>query len=1643
MKSVKMITSLLVLFLLTPPTLAWCSWEEMDSGVTIDLMAIWGDSNFDVYVVGQGTDTILHFDGYEWNDMGVSLNGVPLNDIWGTDSGNVYALGKGYGGNIYRYDGTSWSDICGEGADYAYNKTACELTKNNLFLQAISARAGDGLLGEDRVYVVGQQYAGPTAYLVYNGTEWTSEIFNSEDFSSLVDVLPLSEGTYFLSLNELYINNKDTKLNPPGQGVCTSNSYCSSLRGFSGNDIYISLWNVSAGVLSSLHFDGADWLNVEVIQGVGAIVYPIAPDDRFAMSGNNLYYDDGSGWVQVEIPENFAVNVRDIWGLPGGDVFAVGNGGKIWRYERGIPEEPDIRLFPGILTFSTNVDQPQDRTLQIMNAGNEDLEIGSIASSNPLAAPFSIINNSCSGKTLGPLAWCELTVRFQPTAEQSFQDTFDIPSNDPDTPQLLVEVHGVGKPAKPKSDGNTPGAEDQNDPVSTATGELYFSETDMDIGGPLPLIFSRYYASMLNRDGHVNSALGDNWMHNFDLSLEINGDDIEVVYYRGKTIPFYSDGNGWFLLEAEQKVYQLVKSGDLYRFMDPEHGLIFSFDTNGLLTRIEDRNGNAHTLSYTEKLLTRVSDGLGRWLDFTYSSGKLVRVTDQTGRHIDFSHTGENLTSFTDALGNITRYEYTSIGGTTGLMTGKINPVGNIPYTQTWDGQARVATQADSTGNITGFTYLTAPNITTTVRDPLGNEFKHLYKDFALLRENLDQSGQTYSIDYDANHRRTQITDRLGDSTNIGYHAATGKITSFTDTALNTTSLTYSDQAQGDFSFYNLSRVDYADGTFDLLSHDACGNLIQLTDRGGQIWQYTYNDQGLVLKATNPDGGVTTNSYNADGTLASQTDHFGNTLNYSYDELKRLQQINLADGNSRSYIYDANDNILSAANELGRITQFSYDNNNNLETITDADARTITMGYDGNNRIISILDRMNQSTTRVYDALGRLQSRTNALGDTASLGYDVRGWLKTYTDPAGHSWSRTHDNEGVVVSTTNPLGQTWSYQSDKLGRITTITSPRQHQQKYTYDPLGRLSNYTDPLGKTTAYSYDSRGLLTGLSLPGGIASSYSRNSLGLITTVTDPNGNSWNRSYDQAGRMTERRDPMGNSWSYAYDVRDRISKIDFPASEVNLTYDAVGNLLRRLYSDGTDLNYSYDNLNRLISSNGLSLSYDANNNITASNGIAITRDAVGRIQSVTLAAGKTFNYGYDSRGLVSEVDDWVGGKTTLTYDNAGRLINITRPNGVSTIYSYDNDGRLTGISEESDSNLSTIALILNARGEITGATRDLPLHPVLTRNIQTYSYDAASQVAGWSHDAMGRVTYDGTRHYSWDLASRLTGYTQNGTDVTFSYDGLGMCISRTQEDVMRSYVWNYAMELASISVIRQGNSDLSYYIHLPDGRLLHSIEAADNTRHYYHFDEVGNTVFLTSESGIITDSYGITPYGLLTAHTGSSDNPFTFSGAYGVMAEGDSGLYYMRARYYNAAIGRFIARDPVQSTNPREIAPYLYAKNNPMLNVDPTGLNPEEAVPAKKCDGKKENKTDRRREVPNYKPSKKSSKPQPKTTSSPARGDNRYPNEDPGLAGALNEVVGNYVIFEYNPCTGKNEVVPDAHLQEKVSGRQFAGRPMQ
>jgi RHS repeat-associated protein len=104
--------------------------------------------------------------------------------------------------------------------------------------------------------------------------------------------------------------------------------------------------------------------------------------------------------------------------------------------------------------------------------------------------------------------------------------------------------------------------------------------------------------------------------------------------------------------------------------------------------------------------------------------------------------------------------------------------------------------------------------------------------------------------------------------------------------------------------------------------------------------------------------------------------------------------------------------------------------------------------------------------------------------------------------------------------------------------------------------------------------------------------------------------------------------------------------------------------------------------------------------------------------------------------------------------------------------------------------------------------------------------------------------------------------------------------------------------------------------------------------YYYHADGLGSIVAITDASGNIVQRYTYEAFGQLTADNPSFDNFYTYTGR---EYDKETGLYYYRARYFDAMEGRFISKDPIEFRSGTTNL-YSYVQNNPINGTDPSGL---------------------------------------------------------------------------------------------------------
>ena len=903
----------------------------------------------------------------------------------------------------------------------------------------------------------------------------------------------------------------------------------------------------------------------------------------------------------------------------------------------------------------------------------------------------------------------------------------------------------------------------------------------------------------------------------------------------------------------------------------------FLFSAAGVLTSIHDKNGNTMLLAYN-------------------GAGNLTQITDTVGRALLLSYDGSNrVAQITDALGRSVSYQYDvnnnlvqvvdTSGGTTTFaydpnhrVTSITQPNGQILLQNVYDSSGRVVSQTNGRGVTWTLAYGTPNPTDTTITDGRGNNTIHTYDSSPRIVKVTDPLGGTTSFTYDANNDRTSVTNQNGKTTTFSY--------------------------------------------------DGMGNVTGISDPLGHASAFTYDSKNSLLTATNPKGNATTFSYDGNGNLKTIVDSLGNTTTFSYDGSGELVSKKDARGNTTAYSYDSQANLTRITDPLSHSSILAYDGIGRLNSITDPNGHTATASYDALSRLVKIADPLNNQTQFAYDALGNLLKITDANGHLTSYAYDATNNLVTVTDALRHVTRYAYDPNNNRVGFINARGNGTSYVYDALNRLSRITDPLSFATSYSSDAIGNVLATTDAKGQANQFAYDA---------------------LNRILTIAYADGKNVAYSYDADGNRLSMGDSYGTT-TYAYDALDRVTSITHPGGKVvAYSYDAVGNRKSLGYPDGKVVTYSFDPVNRPAGvsdwlGRNTTYSYDAASNLTRTsypNGAAISfaYDAANRLSAVLNSFGKTKRTGGDDSDRESLTSNFY-----YVLDSVGNRVQLSGSQGSTTLYGYDSLNELVSVRREGE-------------GDKEGPDKGDPIRftydevgnrQTMTDDDKTlrYAYDAADRLlsaglATFTYDANGNQTSISRGLgslpiiYQYDAANRLIGATGGRKTSSFAYDGDGNRITQSVGSGTYSYLNDVA---TSLPVVLQESG--------PDGNISYAYglglisESSPSFNYFYHYDGLGSVIALTDASGRPSAAYAYDPWGnplLSIPDSVGTKNKFRFTGE---ALDPGTQLYYLRARYYDPASGRFLGRDPLSGNThiPASLNRYVYAFSDPLRFSDPRGL---------------------------------------------------------------------------------------------------------
>ncbi|MCP9489713.1 MAG: polymorphic toxin type 24 domain-containing protein [Solirubrobacteraceae bacterium MAG38_C4-C5] len=877
------------------------------------------------------------------------------------------------------------------------------------------------------------------------------------------------------------------------------------------------------------------------------------------------------------------------------------------------------------------------------------------------------------------------------------------------------------------------------------------------------------------------------------------------------------------------------------------------------------------------------------------------QVSDPGGRTVRYTYdTAKNLTQVTDVGAKVWQFAYDAKH----RMTSMTNPRG-AKTTNVYDARDRVTTQTDPLGHRATWAYGADE---TKVTDPLGHVTYERFRSNLLVEimgahntsaetvtrmdydaqanlvKTTDPNGRAWSYAYDAQGNVTKATDPLGRSTAYAYDAKRN-VTALTLASGRVASYGYDARS----NLVSIKRPHSETGQTQAmaLAYDGLGQLSAVTDPLDRTWRYGYNAQGDQTSATSPAGRKTTSSYDQHSWLVSSVSARGNVsgadpaafrTSYTRDAYGRETAVRDPLGKSMTMVYDAVGNVTDTTDRDGRLTRSAYDLADRPTQVTRGDGSVLKTAYDALGQVASQTDGLGRTTSYTRDQLGRVTASSDPLGRKTTSVYDRGGRRTSLRDPAGRTTAYGYDDADRLTSmrysSGTPTDSTFTYDVD--GRLTAMTDAT-GRSTYSYDSLGRMVASTNPRGQKLGYGYDLGDQITSLAYPQALTALNKTTGAGLVPVATG----TVRRGYDQDGHLTSVADWLGNTTRFGYDADGNLARTERPNNtQATRTTDPNG-----LVTDLADTATASTVLQAATPRSDAGLL--ASTSESGAAGAPAQRFGYDGAQRLSAAGpDATRNYAYDA----ADNPTTLPGGTTQTFDAANQLTTITAADGTQTTLTYDSEGNRRSSNESVTTNSG-----------VDGGVQDPDMG-----TSSRYGYDQADQLTSYQGPDHARPGKVATAQYAYDATGLRQTKTVNNSQTTQTWDRSG------------------PMPV----VLTDGPTA---YITGPDGKPIQQT-LQDDTVRYYHHDAHGSTRALTNQTASVVAKYTYDAHGNPTSPPTTAENPFTYDSQY---TDRETGLQYLRARYYDPTTAQFLTRDPITA---QTRAPYTYANNNPTNYSDPTGL---------------------------------------------------------------------------------------------------------
>ena len=1011
------------------------------------------------------------------------------------------------------------------------------------------------------------------------------------------------------------------------------------------------------------------------------------------------------------------------------------------------------------------------------------------------------------------------------------------------------------------------------------------------------------------------------------------------------------DGEGNILKNVHPNAYDALT--------DDGEGIRYEYDSDGNNIRIHYPDGGCERIFYdaegkrTKHVMPEyydpiLDDGIGTSYEYDFA-GRLAKIILPDGTveaEYGYDLSGNILTK-TDALGHTSYYAYDLRGNLTrSLVPSKKE--------QDEDLYQKVTFSYDGNGN--------------KVKE---HRFSGYWdKDGNLLRK--DGTGLCLTYRYDCRNRLVQVEDGLGAVIKYRYDVRGNRI--YEEKAINP----------------EVRQIIH-------FVHDKAGRLIERREEldsglepvSGEyktaVTTHGYDGNGNRIFTQTPEGYRITREYDTLDRLISERvedrlNGIDRTVRVNYDKAGNITKL-IRQGKDGmpweiSYSYDLKDRITHANDYFGPVFQYEYDKNDRLlkEALAGAELeRSYAYTYDYHGNLVTETDSEGTLQEKhSYRADGKLAQSRFADGNELEYSYGINGLQQEIRTARSQRADRA--------------AQVYTY--DARGRITGIQDGNQNQTGYHMDPWGRVHQIETAEGGKENFTYDYTGHITSTTDANGGVITYRYNSQGKVCEIIDQEGNSETFRYDREGRRIFHEDRIGNQVRTTYNVDGRpvLERAcdHMGENEVSRSweYDGIGNV-KKAVAGGFCYTYEYRPDGKLIkkSSSGRTL-------------ISCTYHADKSLKSLTDVSGKTVHYGYDSLGRLERICDDNGDEIVRYGHTAGgKLKEIRHGNGMHTAYEYDTDDNIIRLTLKNEKGIVfsdfRYEYDLNGNRILKSGSCLLPVEDKIKEQVVRYQYDSMDRLIEEKYDGkpvkyiydrcgnrLVKVDSDGKEEYNYNRKNQLISHKKGTESVEYRYDLQGNILEEVDGRGKTEYYYNafnqqtfvlmkdggaqenwYDAEFLRAEVAENGcRSRFLYY----NGELLAESELNDTVRnryilgygvaaswqkegyHSYHLDEQNSTAYITDSGRRIENSYQYDAFGVIREKNENVYNRILYTGQ---QYDQVTGQHYLRARYYNPVLGRFLQEDVYRGDG---LNLYVYCENNSVIYYDPSGYGKAPVVPFKK-----------------------------------------------------------------------------------------------